>query len=170
MSRSKYLISALGVGLAAFLATSGFSQANGAGAQFCKKYANHAVKHYHKNIRLGCGFSGFEWHAWKSGHRDWCRITPKGIVQIGHDNRVAKLARCSRNAGIEPLRPNNSCKTKHVTSVKLLRTKALARANAAVKAKRKIANQCIVGKITRMSATHIPGRGYLGNASYKCCN
>ena len=100
MSIIKNIIPAFGLGFFAIVATSGMSQAEAAGKNFCNKYAKNAVKHYNQNIRLGCGFTGLEWHAWKSGHRQWCRATPKGIVQIGHDNRVAQLSRCRQQAGM----------------------------------------------------------------------
>jgi len=78
-----------------------YSNVTAAPEEFCKRYAQEAIKSQQQNATKNCGFSGpgGTWSNNYNEHYNWCIETPQGDVKQGANHRRNLLARCDNCAG-----------------------------------------------------------------------
>jgi hypothetical protein len=63
----------------------------------CKWYAATALKQQQQNEKLGCKFSGPEWHTDLRRHMAWCNSVPPDVWKSSAQKRDQDLATCARS-------------------------------------------------------------------------
>ncbi len=62
----------------------------------CKWYAATALKQQQQNEKLGCKFTGPEWHTDMNRHMAWCNRVPPDVWKSSAQKRDQQLAACAR--------------------------------------------------------------------------
>ncbi len=85
----------LGIGLGA-LAALMLATVPAAAQSNCKWYAATALKQQQQNEKLGCKFSGPEWHTDLARHMAWCSRVPPDVWKESAQTRDQLLAACAK--------------------------------------------------------------------------
>lgn len=63
----------------------------------CQWYAATALKQQQQNEKLGCKFTGPEWHTDLARHMAWCNRVPPELWRSSAQQRDQQLAACAKS-------------------------------------------------------------------------